>query len=73
MTMAFLPATFFAALFSMPTLQWDQSQIMQDNFWVYWAFTIPVTVAVFIFWMLVSGRHWIQTHIVASFSRKVLG
>ncbi|KAM7201957.1 hypothetical protein V8F20_004665 [Naviculisporaceae sp. PSN 640] len=72
MTMAFLPATFFAALFSMPTLQWDQSKVMQENFWVYWAFTIPVTIAVFIVWMLIVGRHWIQRHIFSSISRKVV-
>ncbi|KAK4218932.1 hypothetical protein QBC37DRAFT_478274 [Rhypophila decipiens] len=65
MTMVFLPATFFAALFSMPTLQWDQSQVMQDNFWVYWAFTIPVTVAVFAVWVLVYGRHWIRKQLLA--------
>ncbi|KAM7205229.1 hypothetical protein V8F33_001060 [Rhypophila sp. PSN 637] len=65
MTMVFLPATFFAALFSMPTLQWDQSQVMQGKFWVYWAFTIPVTVAVFAVWVFVYGRHWIRKQLLA--------
>ncbi|KAM7220645.1 hypothetical protein V8F06_004049 [Rhypophila decipiens] len=65
MTMVFLPATFFAALFSMPTLQWDQNQVMQDKFWVYWAFTIPVTVAVFVVWVLVYGRHWIRKQLLS--------
>lgn len=50
MTMAFLPGTFFAALFALPLLQWDQEQVMQRNFWVYWAFTIPFTVAIFVIW-----------------------
>jgi Mg2+ and Co2+ transporter CorA len=36
MTMLFLPATFFAALFSMPLLQWSEAQVIQDRFWVYW-------------------------------------
>lgn len=34
MTMGFLPATFFAALFAVPSLQWDQpdGHVMQSNF-----------------------------------------
>ncbi len=50
MTMLFLPATYFAALFSVPTLQWDKQDITGNRFWVYWAFTIPTTVCVFIVW-----------------------
>lgn len=50
MTMAFLPGTFFAALFALPLLQWGQEQVMQHNFWVYWAFTIPFTVVIFVIW-----------------------
>lgn len=53
MTMAFLPATFFAALFAIPSLQWSQpGHVVQSNFWVYWAFTIPATLLVFLFWVL---------------------
>ncbi|RYO78870.1 hypothetical protein DL766_010311 [Monosporascus sp. MC13-8B] len=59
MTMAFLPATFFAALFAMPSLQWDRPSVVQDNFWVYWAFTVPTTVAVFLVWLLITERKWI--------------
>ena len=36
MTMLFLPATFFAALFSMPLLRWEETIVIQDRFWVYW-------------------------------------
>ncbi|KAK0648840.1 hypothetical protein B0T16DRAFT_389005 [Cercophora newfieldiana] len=55
MTMVFLPATFLAALFAVPSLRWDSSPVIQDNFWVYWAFAIPSTIAVFIFWLWLSG------------------
>ncbi|KAF2968188.1 hypothetical protein GQX73_g5365 [Xylaria multiplex] len=47
MTMAFLPGTFFVALFSMPSLHWDQTYVITDRFWVYWVFTLPVTAFVF--------------------------
>ncbi|KAJ0116967.1 uncharacterized protein J7T55_003381 [Diaporthe amygdali] len=55
-TMAFLPATFFAALFAMPSLQWDQpaGRIIQPTFWIYWVFTVPATLLVFIIWFLLS-------------------
>jgi hypothetical protein len=62
MTMAFLPGKFFAALFPVPTLQWnyddgggkDQQQqgqgLIGKRFWVYWAFTMPTTLMIFIMW-----------------------
>jgi Mg2+ and Co2+ transporter CorA len=50
MTMLFLPGTFFAALWAVPSLQWDQPGVIQTNFWVYWAFTIPSTLIVFAVW-----------------------
>ncbi|PYI08325.1 hypothetical protein BO78DRAFT_468546 [Aspergillus sclerotiicarbonarius CBS 121057] len=50
LTMLFLPATFFATLFSLPTLQWDRDDVIQRRFWVYWAFTIPATALVFGMW-----------------------
>jgi hypothetical protein len=40
MTMLFLPASFFAALFTVPLLQWGQPVVMHTRFWVYWAFTL---------------------------------
>jgi len=54
MTMAFLPATFIAALFAVPSLKWDASPVMQDNFWIYWVFAIPLTAMVFVCWFLAS-------------------
>ncbi|KAI1646816.1 uncharacterized protein F4817DRAFT_339520 [Daldinia loculata] len=56
MTMAFLPATFFAALFDLPTLAWDQPQVITNNFWVYWAFTLPTTLVVFALWYVLNER-----------------
>ncbi|KAI1088891.1 hypothetical protein F5B19DRAFT_404421 [Rostrohypoxylon terebratum] len=52
MTMAFLPATFFAALFSVPSLDWHADSVIQPGFWVYWAFTLPATALVFALWLL---------------------
>lgn len=49
-TMAFLPGTFFATLFAVPSLQWSQSPVIQGNFWVYWVFTLPFTVLVLLLW-----------------------
>lgn len=56
MTMIFLPATFFAALFSVPSLQWSAPTIVSDRFWIYWAFTIPCTIMVFVTWFLILNR-----------------
>ena len=50
MTMLFLPGTFFAALFALPFFKWDEKNVAQKKFWVYWAFTLPVTALVFILW-----------------------
>ncbi|KAI1337170.1 hypothetical protein F5Y15DRAFT_163087 [Xylariaceae sp. FL0016] len=55
MTMAFLPATFFAALFAVPSLQWDRKSIVTDRFWIYWAFTLPATLLVFLVWYLTTN------------------
>jgi hypothetical protein len=61
MIMAFLPGTFFAALFSVPSLQWDKSPVIQSNFWVYLAFTFPCTAVVFLVWLISTNmdtRTW---------------
>ena len=47
MTMAFLPATSFAALFSLPSF----SKSAHAELWVYWALTIPTTIMVFLVWI----------------------
>ncbi|CVK92449.1 uncharacterized protein FMAN_07345 [Fusarium mangiferae] len=56
MTMAFLPGTFLAALFAVPSLDWDSQTVIQSNFWIYWAFAIPFTIMVFIIWMFLTQR-----------------
>ncbi|CAI6336831.1 unnamed protein product [Periconia digitata] len=66
MTMLFLPATFFAALFSVPLLQWDHQVVVHNKFWVYWAFTLPSTAAVFAIWLATTSagntfRAWKDT------------
>ncbi|KAI1339686.1 hypothetical protein F5Y15DRAFT_415606 [Xylariaceae sp. FL0016] len=56
MTMAFLPGTFIAALFAVPSLNWDSNSVVQSNFWVYWAFTLPATALVFLIWLVLDNR-----------------
>lgn len=55
MTMAFLPATFFAALWSIPVL--EQPGLTKDNFWVYWAFTVPTTIVIFFVWDWLNDKN----------------
>src|ERR1700744_4598857 len=54
MTMLFLPATFFAALFSVPSFSWGHT------FSLYWALTVPATILVFLIWAAMNywGRMW---------------
>ncbi|KAK7973376.1 hypothetical protein PG988_007510 [Apiospora saccharicola] len=54
MTMAFLPATFFAALWSIPVLE---AGLTKDNFWVYWAFTVPTTIVIFFVWDWLNDKN----------------
>lgn len=62
MTMLFLPGTFFAALFSMPTLKWDASPTITKDFWVYWAFTLPMTGLIFLVSAAATGRASVKLH-----------
>ncbi|KAI4940347.1 hypothetical protein J4E86_010981 [Alternaria arbusti] len=55
MTMIFLPPTFFATLFAMPLLKWDEPKVIQPSFGIYWAASIPTTVAVLLIW------HWMSS------------
>ena len=61
MTMLFLPATFFAALFSMPLLDWDEAKVIKAKFWLYWAFSIPTTALVFLTWAIMNNSNLIRT------------
>ena len=49
-TMFFLPGTFAASLFAMPTFRWSASSgndVVNPRIWVYWAMTIPLTLITF--------------------------
>jgi hypothetical protein len=59
-TMTFLPATFIAVLFTVPSLKWGEPTVIGPDYWVYWAFTIPATFLVFIVYFcreLISGAN----------------
>ncbi|KAI0404290.1 hypothetical protein F4802DRAFT_615872 [Xylaria palmicola] len=60
MTMLFLPGTYFAALWAVPSLKWGQPDVIQPDFWWYWAFTGPSTLLVFVVWFGLHkwGFHW---------------
>ncbi|KAF2667557.1 hypothetical protein BT63DRAFT_480505 [Microthyrium microscopicum] len=60
MTMAFLPGTFFAALFALPLLQWTEPGVIRRNFWIYWAFTLPFTALIFLLWIAITKRQVIR-------------
>ncbi|KAI0890460.1 uncharacterized protein GGS22DRAFT_13870 [Annulohypoxylon maeteangense] len=61
MTMVFLPGTFFATLFAVPSLKWDQDDVVGKDFWMYWAFTIPFTVLVIILWLVITQRRQMRS------------
>ncbi|GFG18681.1 hypothetical protein IFM5058_09251 [Aspergillus udagawae] len=53
LTMVFLPATFMSTIFSTPFFQDDDGQWkVSDDFWIYWAATIPLTFVIFVIWAL---------------------
>lgn len=63
-TALFLPGTYIATLFSMSMFEWQASSpsdapsttsssvSISNKFWIYWATTIPLTVAVVVGWRL---------------------
>ena len=68
-TALFLPGTYVATLFSMSMFEWNASSspsspssssssspILSSKFWIYWAITIPLTIAVIAFWRV----WWVQ-------------
>lgn len=56
-TMVFLPATFLAALFALPVLEFERKvDIRMNGFSLYWILACPLTVLVFIVWGLVTQR-----------------
>ena len=55
MTMMFLPGTFFAALFAVPSLKWDAGVVISDRFWIYWAFAVPSTALIILLWWTITN------------------
>ncbi|KAK3650334.1 hypothetical protein LTR56_006310 [Elasticomyces elasticus] len=60
----FLPGTFLSALFSVDGMfNWNAEpgqNVVGHRFWIYWAFTIPITICVvayFVIFVLVSDKH----------------
>ncbi|KAK5684522.1 hypothetical protein LTS10_004392 [Elasticomyces elasticus] len=60
----FLPGTFLSALFSVDGMfYWNAEpghNVVGQRFWIYWAFTIPITICVvayFVIFVLVSDKH----------------
>ena len=46
-TVAFLPGTFVSSLFSMSMFDWQATTegMITTRFWIYWAVTVPLTLA----------------------------
>lgn len=51
-TLAFLPPTFISTIFSMSFFNYsvDSGWAVSSQFWVYWAFAVPVTIMSFLVW-----------------------
>lgn len=60
MTMAFLPATFFAAVFAIPSLDWDHDEVITPHFYTYLYIAIPTTLAIMGYWYLLTKQKLIQ-------------
>ncbi|KAK4449142.1 hypothetical protein QBC34DRAFT_99142 [Podospora aff. communis PSN243] len=57
MTLVFLPGTYFATLLSIPSLYWiGNDEPGSPQFWVYWAFSVPCTLALLVLYGFYSGR-----------------
>ncbi|KAK4167952.1 hypothetical protein QBC43DRAFT_297201 [Cladorrhinum sp. PSN259] len=69
LTMGYLPATFLATLFSMPSMGWDQS----DKFAIYWACAIPATVITFVLWAGITQREEMMRLVKAIRGRRYPG
>ncbi|KAI1826800.1 hypothetical protein F4861DRAFT_495222 [Xylaria intraflava] len=56
LTTLFLPGTFIATVFSTGFFDWQNSGMaVSKSFWVYWAFTLPLTVIVVVGWRIWWG------------------
>ncbi|KAL8823311.1 MAG: hypothetical protein Q9191_005976 [Dirinaria sp. TL-2023a] len=60
MSIVFLPGTFISSFFSMGMFDWQApsgDSVLSSRFWVYWAVTIPLTLAVLSIWLV-----WLHSH-----------
>jgi hypothetical protein len=55
-TIIFLPPTFFATLFAIPLLKWDDPKVAQPGFELYWAFSLPTTAIALSIWHIMSSE-----------------
>ncbi|KAI3340515.1 hypothetical protein F4824DRAFT_453559 [Ustulina deusta] len=55
-TMAFLPGTFFATSFTLPTSDWKGETLISNTLWVYWVFTLPTTALAFLSWLALANN-----------------
>ena len=57
-TVVFLPGTFVASLFSMTMFDWqdENNHVLTSKFWIYWAVTVPLTLATVAAWYVWINR-----------------
>ena len=51
-TLIFFPGTFISTLFAMPLFHWESDTVVNSKFWIYWAFTIPLTLVLVGAWLV---------------------
>ncbi|TVY84028.1 hypothetical protein LSUE1_G001785 [Lachnellula suecica] len=64
LTMFFLPGTFLAAVFAMPTFDWNNAShpVVKESFKYYWAIAVPMTFLVLLCWgvsVWVPWKEWL--------------
>ena len=58
-TMVFLPGTFIASLFDVPLFDWtakNVSNVINARLWVYFIFTVPLTLGIALLWFMLTQR-----------------
>ena len=71
-TMCFLPGTFVSSLLAMPMFDWDgdPGRSFNQNFWIYWAVTLPLTACVIALWLAWTNEDFIR--IITTWKRRRL-
>lgn len=63
-TLTFLPPTFISAVFSMSFFNYDQATgiwAVSDDFWLFWAVSVPVTIFTALLWIVWSRLFPVST------------